>query len=114
MSFVKLILLSLAFFIELAALAAFSYWGFHLQGKIFLKWVVGIGVPAIVAVFWGVFLAPKASFPVGLPLRLLLKLIVFSASAWALYTAGQRQIALIFLITSVLIVVVTDSFKMSL
>lgn len=104
----------LTFLSELAALAAFGYWGFRLPRGIFLKLFLGIGTPLTVAVIWGMFIAPKAAFPAGLPIRILLKVIVYTLSAWALDTAGQSRLAIYFLAVSLLLVAVTHTFKMSI
>lgn len=93
---IQSVLLLLVFLLELAALAAFGYWGFHVDGSVVVKIVLGIGVPLLAAVFWGAFLAPKASIPVPFALRLLLKIIVFGAAAVALYAAGRGKLAISF------------------
>jgi hypothetical protein len=90
------ILLMLIFLEELAALAAFSYWGFHSGRGWVLKIALGVGVPAIVAVFWGAFLAPKAAYPVPVVPRLLLKTLVFGLAAAALYAAGRGKLGISF------------------
>lgn len=89
-------LLLLVFLLELAGLAAYGYWGFHADRGVAVKIALGIGVPLLVAVFWGIFLAPKASVPVPFALRLILKTIVFGLAAAALYAAGRGKLAISF------------------
>lgn len=111
MGILEIFILGLVFLSELAMLAAFGYWGFKMPGGIFLKWLFGIGAPLVIAVIWGLFIAPKARFPVALPIRVLLKVLVFTLGAWALQAAGQGQLALCFLGVSLLLVTLTDVFK---
>lgn len=114
MTGLKLFILSLVFLSELTALAALGYWGFHVPKGMPLKLVLGIGTPLVVAVIWGLFLAPRAVFPVDLPIKMLLKLMVFAISAWALHAAGHAQVALYFFIAALLLLFITEPFKMSI
>lgn len=88
--------LLILFLVELAAIAAFGYWGFNLDKGIILKYLLGIGTPLLVVIFWGAFVAPKASIPVSEPIRLLLQLTVFTLAAIALYSSGQQKLATTF------------------
>ena len=81
---------------ELCALGAFSYWGFHMNKGGLINTVLGIGAPLLVAIFWGIFIAPKATFPVTIPVRILLQIIVFALATTALFAAGKGKMAIIF------------------
>ena len=95
---IKYINLALAFFLELAMLAAIGYWGFQLKQSMAVKIAAGIGLPAAVAIIWGVVLSPKATLPFAEPFRGLTKLALFAASAYLLYAAGQERWAVILVI----------------
>ncbi|MBS4201084.1 YrdB family protein [Bacillus sp. FJAT-49732] len=84
------------FLMELCALAAFSYWGFQIERGWVVKIFLGIGVPLFVAIFWGTFLAPKASFPVPTYARILLQLLIFTLACVALYVSNKGKLAIIF------------------
>jgi Protein of unknown function (DUF2568) len=95
--------LGVAFLLELAALAAFGYWGAQAGGGTLGKIALAVGAPLLVAVVWGLFLAPRAVLqaPSGgprlsLPWRLLMKVGVFGTAAVALYAAGQPGLAVAF------------------
>jgi hypothetical protein len=88
--------LGLAFLLELCMLAAFGYWGWQTGDNLPAKLGLGIGTPLLVAVFWGLFMAPKATWPLGQPWHLLLQVLLFGAAAVALYTAGRPTLAWIF------------------
>ena len=51
--------LGLAFLLELGVLAALGYWGFTDGPNTFLKFVLGLGAPALAIVIWAIFGAPK-------------------------------------------------------
>jgi Protein of unknown function (DUF2568) len=96
MEALKLTNLALVFLLELCALAAFGYWGFKTGSSPFLKGLLGIGVPLLVAVFWGVFLSPKAVVALTKPLKTFLQLLVFALAAAALYSSGKPVLAFVF------------------
>lgn len=88
--------LALAFLLELCALAALGFWGFRTGQSFFMKLVLGLGLPLVVAIFWGAFLAPKAAVAVSEPLHTILELLVFALAAVLLYVSGQPGPAWIF------------------
>ena len=96
MLIVQYTVFGLFFLMELCALAAFSYWGFHMDRGWFIKLLFGLGTPLLIAVFWGTFIAPKASFPVSTSLRIILQLIVFALATAALYFSEKSKLAVIF------------------
>ena len=84
------------FILEIAMLVSFMYWGFHLDTSLFVKILFGVGTPILVAIIWGTFIAPKASIPVTVPIRVLLQIILFSLAAVALYFSEKATLAIIF------------------
>ena len=86
--------LALRFLLELSLLAAFGYWGFRTGPSPVMKVVLGIGLPILVAVIWGVFLAPASARRLADPARLIVELVIFGAAVAALYSAGQPYMAL--------------------
>ena len=88
------------FVLELAAIAAFAYWGA----------TVGHGVvPAIVAVAasgaaigsWAVFAAPRSRHRLGLAARVPFELGVFGLAALALVDAGSPVAAIVFAVAAI-------------
>ncbi|MBM7568587.1 YrdB family protein [Paenibacillus sacheonensis] len=99
------LLLALFFLLELAAMAAFGYWGYRLDAAAALKVIAAIAILLAVIVLWGLFLAPKATLPVfSYPVRTALKFVVFAAASAALYAAGRHAIGIGFLAASILII----------
>lgn len=87
--------LAVRFLLELCALAAVGYWGFH-TGNGMMKWVLGLGAPIFIAIIWGVFGSPKAMIEVPTTLHFFIEIIVFGIPAIALYAAGKTQLAWIY------------------
>ena len=52
--------LALRFLLELAALAAMSWWGWETGGSTAARLALAIVFPLAVAFVWGTFIAPKA------------------------------------------------------
>jgi hypothetical protein len=88
--------LGVRFLLELCALGALGYWGFQTQGGLLLRIALGIGAPLIAAVVWAIFVAPKASVPVSIPVWLLLQLVIFGAAVTGLAVAGRPTLAWLF------------------
>lgn len=111
MNIFSLLNLVLAFLLELAMLAAFSFWGFS-AGKILLtKLLLGLGIPVLVAVLWGLFMAPKAKQRLQGVAYLAARLFLFGLSAVLLYLAGQTTLAVIYASLIVLNTVLLYAWK---
>ncbi|MCO7176682.1 YrdB family protein [Sporolactobacillus kofuensis] len=113
MDIIKIWMLTLTFFAELTALLSFGLWGFQIPKGLLLKCLLGIGLPLVVAISWGLFLAPKAVYPTGLMIRIPVKIIIFSLSAIAFYAIGQRFFALSFFIVTLMLVTLTENWNLS-
>jgi hypothetical protein len=94
--------LALSFFIELFAVWALGYWGFRATDDTLLKFVLGIGAPAILIVIWGMWLAPKSTRRLRPPTLQIVKLIVFGVAAFALASAGEVTLAMAFAVVVII------------
>jgi Protein of unknown function (DUF2568) len=93
--------LTVAFLLELCALAALAYWGVQTGDGPVAKTAWGVGTPLLAAVLWGLLAAPRA--PMSMPLaKFAVELLVFGSAALALYATGHRALAAAF---AVLVVV---------
>src|SRR5689334_3734778 len=86
--------LALRFFLEMAALVALGYGGWH-SGTGFVRYLLVIALPLLAAAAWGVFRPPtephhptNPAVPVSGKVRLLVEAVVFGGGAWGLYSAG--------------------------
>ncbi len=86
--------LALKFLLELAALAAFAYWGVN-TGEMPVSLLLGIVTPGAAAFAWGVFAAPKSARRLPLQPRIRFELTVFTAAVLALLAAGVPTAAVI-------------------
>ncbi len=94
--------LAFRFLLELAGLAALSYWGWSQFGGV-LRVALGIGLPFLTAILWATFRVPGDSSssgraPVRVPglVRLLLEIVLLGGGALALFQAGQTLLAGLF------------------
>lgn len=86
----------LSFLLELCMLISFGYWGFKTGESWVMKVLLGLGTPALVAVLWGIYCAPKAATRLqGWPLAGL-EIILLGAGAAALYFSGQTRLGAIY------------------
>jgi hypothetical protein len=92
----KVLNAGLAFFLELAMLTAFGYWGFYGDKSVLAKWLLGVGLPLLTIVVWGMFLAPKAAYRLGSISGNLLSLILFLLAAIALFYTQHTLLAIVF------------------
>lgn len=83
--------LTVRFLLELAALAALSWWGFETGGVL-----LGIVAPLAAAVVWGMFVAPKARIAAPRPVRFALEVLVFGAAVVALLAIDKTVAAGVF------------------
>ena len=88
--------LGLAFLLELGVLAALAYWGFTVGPNIVLKFVLGLGAPALAVVVWAIFGAPKSSTQLQGVAYLALQAVFFGGGALALVVSGQRGLGIAF------------------
>jgi len=98
MDILKGINLAVRFLLELCMLAAVGYWGFTTQSGWGIKLMLGIGLPLLIAVIWGLFVAPKAIYPLGGIPHLLLALILLGSGAVALFASGNPTLGWVYAI----------------
>ena len=92
----KSINLAVAFFLELAMLGSFGYWGFHTGKTTILKVALGIGVPLLAVVIWGIFMAPNSSTRLEGAAYYAVYFSLFILAAGALFLAGQPTLGIVF------------------
>ena len=89
MDVLKGINLLVRFLLELCLLAAVGYWGFKTQSGWLMKILFGIGLPVLIAVLWGMFIAPRAGYRLsGAPYQIL-ELSLLALGSVALFLSGK-------------------------
>lgn len=103
--------LALRFLLELAGVVAVGYWGYHAIDGLG-RWLIAIGAPALLIVFWALVIAPGADVPIPQQVREVIGSVVLLAAAGALYAAGAQAAALAFaglvILNTVLALVLRD------
>lgn len=66
----------LAFVLEMLALYMWGKFAFSLSENTLISWGLAILTVVIVALIWGIFFSPKASYSISGPLRWLLEYII--------------------------------------
>lgn len=102
MEVIKWANLALRFLLELFALVALGYWGFHANRGTLLKFGLGIGAPLVAALVWSVFGAPKSDHHLTGWWYLLLEIGVFGSAAVGLAAASQTTLAEVFAVVVVI------------
>jgi hypothetical protein len=97
----KVINIGLSFFLELAMLMSVGYWGFYGEKSVLVKWMLGLGIPLLLAVVWGIFFAPRSAYRLNSVSGNLLSLLLFLLAATALFFAQQPTLAIIFALTAI-------------
>jgi uncharacterized protein DUF2568 len=87
---VKAANLGLRFLLELCLLAALAYVG--LQVSI----VLAILLPVLVALIWGLFVSPKARFPVSSTWWIGIQIVLFGGAVVGLIVAGSTLLGVVF------------------
>ena len=89
-----------SFLLEMAMLVALVYWGLRTGQGVWLKLLLGAGVPVAVIIVWGLFLAPKAANRAGSTFGVATTLILFYLAAAALLLAKQPVLAAVMMIVA--------------
>ena len=99
--------LGVRFLLELVLLGALAWWGFSLDAPLLVRILVGLGAPALAAVVWGRWIAPRARGRLQDPLRFGIETVLWIAGAGALaqvWSVGWGVVFLVLaLVTAVLV-----------
>lgn len=95
MEIIKGINATVAFLLEIGMLAALGYAGFQAD-KPLTKWLLGLGLPLVVIIIWGLFAAPNSNQRLDQPFRTILELALMGLAAFLLYRTGQHRPAIVF------------------
>jgi hypothetical protein len=99
-------MLLVIFLSEIAALAAFAWFGFSLDASLWVRVLAGIGLPVTGALVWGLFAAPRARFALPGPAVVAIKSAVYVLAALAVVAVGHPVLAVVFLLVVAVAVLV--------
>jgi hypothetical protein len=98
----KLLLLTLAFALELVAFAAFSAFPFVFEISALLRIGLFIILFVLLITFWGVYMAPRASKKLNVLPYYCAKLIIYAVSAFVLFELIGTGVGLVFIVACLL------------
>ena len=100
--------LAIRFLLEMTALISVGMWGWK-QSDGWLRFVLSVGIPIILASIWGTFAVPddpsrSGAAPIVTPgvVRLAIELAFFAMASWSIYDMGSTKLSLAFGIVVVL------------
>ena len=93
--------MAVRFILELTVLVSTGSWGWN-QSEGWLRFVLAIGIPMVLAIIWGTFAVPndpsrsaKALVVVTGDVRLLIELGIFAFASWSLCSIGFIKLSLL-------------------
>lgn len=111
LSTIRVINLAVRFLLEIETLVAFTVWGATLRASATVRIVAAVVLPVALALFWGLFVSPKARFSTGVPGQAGLGLLVFLIGAWAVrdlgYAGAATALALVAVLSSLVLVLLS-------
>lgn len=114
MNILKTLNLLVRFLLELCMLAAIGYWGFKTQSDWAMRIILGIGLPILIIVIWGLFVAPRATYLLRGVSHIVLSLILLGSGAIALFASGGADLgwvyATVLIVNQVLLIVWKQSY----
>lgn len=96
----KVLNLALRFMLELILLFSIGYWGFHYGTGLLAQAALGIGLPLLAAVIWGMTISPKARVKLPLAVVLLIEFLIFATAVACLIDSGFVTFAIVFAIVA--------------
>lgn len=92
----------LSFMLELAMLAAFAFSGFHWSEGRIVPYLLGLGIPLLVILFWSKWMAPKSAGQLPFLWLLVVTFLLFESAAFSLYLVKLPNLALVFALLALL------------
>ncbi|PJN56345.1 hypothetical protein PAEVO_30680 [Paenibacillus sp. GM2FR] len=92
----RLLNLALRFILELILLFSIGYWGFHYGSGLMAQVALGIGLPLLAAVIWGMTISPKARIKLPLAVVLLIEFLIFTTAVACQVSSGFITFAIVF------------------
>ncbi|HKI89717.1 MAG TPA: YrdB family protein [Draconibacterium sp.] len=105
MSAIKYLNLLVSFLLEIALLIIAGYWGFQQGESVLMKYMLAITLPVVIAVFWGIFAAPKSRKRLKNPSRTIFKLALFALAVFFCFQTGHSLLAVVLAVATLMNVI---------
>ncbi|OME89732.1 MULTISPECIES: YrdB family protein [Paenibacillus] len=92
----KVLNLAIRFILELILLFSIGYWGFHYGSGLMAQVALGIGLPLLAAVIWGMTISPKARIKLPHAVVLLIEFLIFATAVACQVSSGFITFAIVF------------------
>jgi hypothetical protein len=92
----KMLNLAIRFILELILLFSIGYWGFHYGSGLMAQAALGIGLPLLAAVIWGMSISPKAKVKLPFAAVLLIECVIFAIAVACQIASGFVTFAIVF------------------
>ncbi|MEH7346392.1 YrdB family protein [Bacillus sp. JJ1532] len=93
---IKVVNIILRFLLELFGLSVYGYWGYKMGTTSIMRWGLAAGIPIMIALVWGLFGSPKATFQLSGISHLLLEIGIFLIPVVLLISLGKVQLAWVY------------------
>lgn len=87
--------LGLRFLLELVLLVSVGYGVFQSSAEGW-RWIFSLGAALLIAIIWGIWIAPHSKRRLSDPSRLALEVLLFVSGVTALWLADQQLVAALF------------------
>jgi hypothetical protein len=98
----NVLLLTLAFLLELVAFGSFAAVGFLMPVSFVWQCIIALILFILFAVFWGIFMSPRAPKKFSPVVYYVAKATLYTVSAYVLFVKTPHSIAISFIILSIL------------
>jgi uncharacterized protein DUF2568 len=104
---VRGVILALRFLLELCLLAAFAWGGWNLAGGGFVGVLVAAFEVVVLAVIWGLWIAPRSRRRLADPARFVLEVVLFVVGGWSLWVAWTPVAGIVLAVASIVVAALT-------
>lgn len=90
------------FFVELAMLCNFAFWGFSLGAPTIIRYMAALGAPGLTILLWSLFFSPHPAVGLAQPWNAMGEYALFTLSAIAVASAGRVKWAIVFFVVAII------------
>lgn len=92
--------IALRFLIEVSIVFLIGYWGFNFSNQLIIKFLLGIALPMLLMIFWGLFVAPKAPYLVTPFLKGGIEIVTIGMGILAMYHTSYHEYTIMYSIVA--------------